>query len=205
MEEIALNYNLKSLWYFDDGVLVGRYEEVINVAEELAIKLQAIGLTLNWDTCELYSSITRSSCTTPQITDSKLWTYLGAPLSDGASICYEATIKQSQDLGQKLRSMASKYQRQAMELLKVCTGACRADYVLRGTTCRNEALKLAHACRDDMKKKLAKVLGVDVIQDDTWAQATLPVKMGGLGIRDPTQIWPACLLANTSSVESAWG
>ena len=31
---------------------------------------------------------------------------------------------------------------------------------------------------------------------------TLPVKMGGLGIRDPTQIWPACLLANTSSMES---
>ena len=89
-----------------------------------------------------------------------------------------------------------------MELLKVCTGECRADYVLRGTTCRNEALKLAHACRDDMKTTLAKVLGVDVIQDDTWAQATLPVKMGGLGIRDPTQIWPAFLLANTSSVES---
>ena len=87
VEEIALNYNLKSLWYFDDGVLVGRYEEVINVAEELAIKLQAIGLTLNWDKCELYSSITRSSCTIPQITDSKLWTFLGAPLSDGASIC----------------------------------------------------------------------------------------------------------------------
>ena len=68
VEEIALNYNLKSLWYFDDGVLVGKYEVVINVAEELA----AIGLTLNWDKCELYSSITRSSCTIPQITDAKL-------------------------------------------------------------------------------------------------------------------------------------
>ena len=47
---------------------------------------------------------------------------------------------------------------------------------------------------DALKSTLCDLLGSG-ISNVAWEQATLPVRQGGLGIKDPLQVWPAARLA----------
>ena len=53
-----------------------------------------------------------------------------------------------------------------------------------------------------MKDTLAKIMGIPTVAEDTWNHATLSSKRGGLGIKDPAETWPACLLANLATTTS---
>jgi len=194
---------IDTIWYLDDGILSGPIQQVTQVAVDLEARLKRIGLTLNWRKCELYSPTQKPLLgplsSVQQLTDMSKWTYLGAPITDGPSVCYETTTAKSQLVCQRIGVLAMKHPQYALQLLKMCTGACRAEYVLKSTTNYDEATKLTQHCANAMKEALAKILGTPAVAEDTWIHATLPVKMGGIGIRDPQDIWPACALANLTT------
>ena len=47
-----------------------------------------------------------------------------------------------------------------------------------------------------MRKSVAAIVKRSVIGDDKWAHASIPTRMGGLGVRDPTIIAPCARLAS---------
>jgi hypothetical protein len=47
---------------------------------------------------------------------------------------------------------------------------------------------------DSLRRAVEDLVGMGV-SDDVWCQATLPMRHGGLGIRDPLQTQPAARLA----------
>jgi len=53
---------------------------------------------------------------------------------------------------------------------------------------------------DKLRDLMSQILNVE-LSGDQWEQATLPVKLGGLGIRKPTQIAPSAYLASVSGAE----
>ena len=60
---------------------------------------------------------------------------------------------------------------------------------------------LAIRCSADLLRTFCAVLQRDAIDDATWAIATLPLRKGGLGLRDPATILPAARLASLINIE----
>src|SRR6476469_1949499 len=55
---------------------------------------------------------------------------------------------------------------------------------------------------DKLRDLMSQILNVE-LSGDHWEQATLPVKLGGLGTRKPTQIAPSAYLASVSD-QKTW-
>ena len=82
---------------------------------------------------------------------------------------------------------------EAFHLLKVSFAVPRLQYLLRTAPVfsSTHCLALAEAVRDT----LSGVLNLRW-SEDSWAQASLPVRWGGLGVRDVVPLAPSCFLAS---------
>ena len=68
-------------------------------------------------------------------------------------------------------------------LLRYCLDACRITHFLRGVDCTALEDELRRAS-STIRRTLESTLG-SPMTDDHWVQATLPLRHGGLGIKDP--------------------
>jgi hypothetical protein len=79
-------------------------------------------------------------------------------------------------------------------LLRYCLDACRVMHMLRGMDCTAllPELGTASAC---VRSCLGDALGCRKLSETEWAQCTLPLRFGGLGIKDPVTLLPIARLA----------
>ena len=49
---------------------------------------------------------------------------------------------------------------------------------------------------------LSAILNVDLDDDSAWAQATLPIEFGGIGVRNTTPLAPSAFLASAAGSDS---
>ena len=78
-------------------------------------------------------------------------------------------------------------------LLRVCLDACKVNDLLRAcylTAAPEEAARLTRVLRDT----LGGILGSPP-SENQWRQATLPTRLGGLGLKDPSDVRLAARLA----------
>ena len=191
------------LFYLDDGTLGGSVEDLkhdLEVVERLGAE---IGLQLNSRKTEIICPNTdataslRFSLPGAHVVDPMKATLLGSPIGDVS--CISDTLRAKTNL---LRMMGDRLQllsaHDAILLLKHSFALPKLLYCLRTSPCFLSPRVQEY---DTLLKDI--VSGITNVHfgegSPTWAQATLPVKLGGLGIRCAAQIAPCAYLASTAA------
>ena len=84
----------------------------------------------------------------------------------------------------------------ALCLLKNSTAMPKLLYILRTSPCFDNPLLASFD--DALRRGLSLVLNVE-LTDKQWSQATLPVQMGGLGVRSACTLASSAFLASTAA------
>ena len=120
-------------------------------------------------------------------------TLLGAPVLSGRATdkVLQETIS---DLDRAIDRLSLLEAHDALCLLKNSIAMPKLLYILRTSPCFDNPLLASFD--DALRRGLSLVLNVE-LTDKQWSQATLPVQMGGLGVRN------ACMLASSAFLFSA--
>ena len=202
----ALISNLKSeynVWYLDDGNLVGDPDDVYNDYKMIIKEGNKLGLNLNPSKCELLplhldqqSSevvVSKFRALTPQIKviSSAELTMLGSPIL-GPS--YNLVLEEKRrDLERMLLRLSDIDSHDSYYLLKNSLSIPKLLFFLRSAPLyESESL-------DDfdniLKRGLGNILNIDM-DEKKWHQASLPVKLGGLGVRSVKNIAPSAFISS---------
>ncbi len=185
------------LGYLDDVTIAG---ESSSVSQDVSRVLQAcpdLGLRLNVSKCELISN---GVCSLPDVFSSFMQVHpdeallLGSPLLSGAAMNSVLT-KLNENLiraSQKLTLITS---HDALTILKSSVGAPNLTYTLRSSPCSGNSI--LNTYDETLRQAITKVINVE-ISDAQWLQASLPVRMGGLGIRSVSVLAPSAFLASAA-------
>jgi hypothetical protein len=210
-------------WYLDDGHIVGKLDQVLARLQDLQQALAGIGLVLNLAKCKLWGpGIQTVSQAEPQFPDglaedhpgravsvipfggSHGITALGVPidapkgfpgrdpsLAPECRLRWGMAVEQTSFILDRLRAYPEGQVRHA--LLRYCLDACRVVHLLRSTE-YEEAGDHPVILRAELQEAVQDLLGTG-ISDNTWDQACLPIRLGGLGITDPVVVQPAARTA----------
>jgi len=78
-------------------------------------------------------------------------------------------------------------------------GACRFEHLCQSVQCSDDFLEKLSSISSDLKTTMSNILATE-LSEVQWRQATLPLRHGGIGIRDPSLLYPA---SRWSSLESS--
>ena len=119
-------------------------------------------------------------------------TLLGSPIGDISSI--NASISKKTGLlslmGERLQHIFSQ---DAILLLRNAFAIPKLLYLLRTSSCFLSTT--LQCCDDELWKILCSIMNI-CLSEAAWTQATLPVRLGGLGIRSAVQLAPSAFLAS---------
>ena len=198
-----------NLWYLDDGTLGGSVSQVIQDYKRI-LNATSLGLEINPNKCELFLvNPSSNECTnaldkfnnlTPgmKLLDKKNLTLLGAPIFPEA---IESILTPKLE---KLIVMASRLKEidahDALFLLRNCFSMPKLTYNLRTAPCflKKDILNKYDTI---MKESLQAILNVK-LDENAWVQSTLPVKLGGLGIKLASEVALPAYLSSVYSSES---
>ncbi|KAL0841226.1 hypothetical protein ABMA28_014960 [Loxostege sticticalis] len=188
----SLNSKL-NVWYLDDGTIAGDASTVLSDLHLIINQFSNIGLELNFSKCELFipdakfspdqlsQLITKFSSIAPniKIVDQKTLRLLGAPIFDDAiPIFIQEQICKFKQSSEKLFKINP---HMALSIIRFCTFAPKFTYFLRCTHFWrfSDLLLNLDTC---LQSVLSKILNCNFTAK-SWAQATLPIRFGGLGTR----------------------
>ena len=189
------------LGFLDDVAVGDEAETVIRDFILLETTAKNIGLEVKRSKCEVvgHTNETRNmfrahNITLPETTASTV-IFLGAPMSAGQHL--DSVLESKRDelrlLTRRLELMPS---HDSLFLLRNVLAAPRLMYLLRTSPCTGSPeLPLFDIV---LRESLATTLNVD-LNEERWAQASLPVRWGGLGVRGITLLAPSAYLASAAS------
>ena len=192
-----------SLFYLDDGTLGGDVETLLSGLEVVKREGARIELQLNVQKSEIIcadSDITgsiQSSLPGALVVEPFSATLLGSPIGDVSSISATLTIKTNmlRRMGERLQCLTAQ---DALLLLKHSFALPKVLYNLRTAPCFLSPVLQEYD--ELLKSTLSGITNIHFQDDDpTWTQATLPVKLGGLGIRSAVQLAPSAFLASAAA------
>ena len=154
---------------------------------------------------QLNTSVPPTLSGIPVIYDRTLWTYLGAPLVYETVSVFETTGKKSELLLKAIGAISDSLPLHALNLLRSCAGACRFEHLCQSSQFTLPLKESTAECSKGLRKTLEKIVG-NPIDAKAWDQARIPMKLGGLGIRDPSLLysssrWAAVEAAQKLSLE----
>jgi hypothetical protein len=166
-------------------------------------RARTVGLSLNHSKCEIIglNSHSRSTWTASGLqfqeceNDSAI--LLGSPLfADGMDRVLQSKSDELTLTTSRLRHLSS---HEAFCLLRGSLGLPRWLHLFRSSPCFRSPLlsKLNSTLRDSV----SALFNVD-LPDCAWSQCTLPVRWGGMGIRDVVDLAPSAYLSSCFSVNS---
>ena len=182
-----------NVWYLDDGTLAGPYSHVVNSVQRVKTELEKLNLTINSSKCEVVflgtetgrwreeaTKLLRTALPDAREVSTDELELLGAPirepqLKNHLTSGYELVEK----LISRLKSLDEAHQ--AFFLLKNYVSAPRLLYLLRSAPAHNHPALLANI--DELVRQGAASIANVQLDGEAWRQATLPVSLGGLGIR----------------------
>ena len=189
------------LFYLDDGIIGGVdpivQDDFLLIEKEAAL----LGLQLNRSKTELICVESASSnlllvahdlC---QVNCDEA-IFLGSPIGSSRSIDAAITnkIKSLRIMGSRLCHLQK---HDALLLLPHSFAIPRILYLLRTSPC------FSSSCLEEfdqlLRSLLSTVLNVCLDDNSAWLQATLPVSMGGIGVRSVVQLGPSAFLASAAS------
>jgi hypothetical protein len=188
-----------TLGYLDDLSLAGPQSDVAADVHHLIQSGSKMGLHLNPSKCEVISHpdlhiddpVLQSF--TPVCVDNA--SLLGAPLFCG-SILDETWADRCEDLRRATERLSLLNAQDALLMLRVSFSAPRVQHLMRcSPSVDNPALDTFDGL---LKTALSRISNTD-ISDIQWLQASLPIKQGGLGIRQVRSLALPAYLASAAS------
>jgi hypothetical protein len=180
-----------SFGYLDDLTLGGKAETVAADVEFIERACSTIGLALNRSKCEVITrdskNIGYDSLKEFRPIDVEEAQLLGAPLSSEKAL-QQCLKTRNRELEESLSKLTLIARQDALLILRSSLGAPKMIHILR--------CQLCHPCDKHpeletydviLRHGLEKILNVS-LNDIQWTQASLPIKMGGLGIRRATSL-----------------
>ena len=189
------------VFYRDDGTLGGSVQEVLHDLSFVERAPSDLGLHLNHDKLICGDTATRDAMLSvaPNLrsVDSRDATLLGSPIGSANGVDSAIRVKKEalEVLGGRLQHL---YAHDALCLLQHVLSLTKMLYTLRTSPCfLSPELELS----DQMHRKLLGfIANIDLfVNDRAWAQASLPVWSGGLGILSVAQLVPSAYLASAGS------
>lgn len=189
-----------NLWYLDDGTLAGDANTVFDDFQYIISECSNIGLNINFKKCEISFLSEKSEIDNfinssdkykkNSIVDKTNFNLLGCAFSDkGISKMIFNKIAIFQKLTKNISLLDSHI---AYFLLRHSFGFPRMTYLLRCAPCWRDLDGLNNF--DFILKKSIENITNCNLDKNAWSQCNLPVKMGGLGIRNTTTLcYPAFL------------
>ena len=186
-----------NVWYLDDGTIADTPENVLRALRQIQEKATEVGLHLNFSKCELFildstnadevdNIFNRFSNIAPgiKLLPPDYACLLGSPLTD---------VTMSDILNKKKSNLISFLGRlqlltahSAFYLLRASLAIPRLIYFLRcAPMWKKPELLTAYDCI--LKSGLESILNCN-FSNQSWTQATLPVRFGGLGVRKTSDI-----------------
>jgi hypothetical protein len=204
IEDVLSEFNV---WYLDDGTIADDPVVVLAELKKIIVRAKEIGLELNPSKCELaLIGATPSEC--------DLWTEEFSEIAPGikhisqsnafllGSALTDESVKTV--LGMKTQNfklMASRLSlltsHSAFFLLRASVSIPRLIFFLRCAPTWRQPEALSHY-DDALKSCLEDILNC-TLTDSSWKQSSLPVNLGGLGIRHATESAIPCFLASFHS------
>ena len=193
-----------NVWYLDDGHLVGSPSALAKALEVIITKGATMGISVNTDKSKLWGPAhlppdMHALQDVPRVP----WSpgsglrVLGLPIEHPSSTSFRQhqlhqVVSHLQDACSLLGHLGDPQVQHL--LLRYCLDACRVMHMLRGMDCTALLLEVgtASAC---VRSCLGDALGCRKLSDTEWAQCTLPLRFGGLGIKDPLTLLPVARLA----------
>lgn len=204
---LTINNLIKSLqsnfncWYLDDGSLGGKPAIVLKDLKLIVEQSKSLGLELNFEKCELFfvkevfSSVVskfKSICPGIKILDHSNLYLLGSPLTDGAmSFCLKNKMQSFEKMLSKLECLPK---HMSYILLKHCLAFPKFIYFLRCYPAWR-LTNILYEIDNLFRSSLEKICNT-VIDEFSWKQASLPVDIGGLGIRSIHSLALPCFLSS---------
>ena len=200
-------------WFLDDGTIGDTVNEALAALDLLIRRFPDLGGEINGGKCELFllnhtdeesvrtESLFRQRLPTIKVLSKEYQDLLGSPLTDEAiPRCLEEKHAELQRLTSRLALIDS---HPALILLKNCFAIPKLMYVLRTSSAYKFPEQLG-IFDDTVKSGLSAICNVD-LTDDAWAQARLPVKHGGLGVRASKDLAASAFLASHHATEGLVG
>ena len=190
------------MFYLDDGTLGGCLDDVLHDLQSVELAAGEMGLQLNRGKSEVICEdpITREAilCAAPglRVVSRDHATLLGSPIGsvEGIDEIICAKTKILQDMGDRFRHL---HAHDAYCLLRHSFSIPKVLYTLRTSPC---FLSSRLGDFDNLQRLiLGDITNIRLNDDDlAWAQASLPVGAGGLGIRSAVQLAPSAFLASAA-------
>ena len=179
-------------WYLDDGTLGGEATSVCENLRRLLPAMADIGLEINSKKCEIIlpENVTEGSKTSitemvrqvipgaAVLTDPEL-TILGAPISQAATEAIMANKKE--ELERMIYRLQNLDSHSAFFLLKNSLWLPKLQYILRAAPIYKQP-ELLQSLDWILKSAVSCLSNVD-FDEESWRQAVLPTRYGGLGLR----------------------
>ena len=188
--------------YLDDVTAAGpemTLEEDVIMLKEESLK---IGLTLNVSKCELIIADGHRS-SLPTIgsfthVDPQEAIVLGAPVLCGPSMD-QALTSQCDNLSRAAERLRLISSHDSLTIIRHAISAPKLNYILRASPAAGHHTLV----RFDgiLRKALCSIVNVD-FTDIQWAQASLPVNLGGLGVRLVSTLAPSAFLASAAGTRT---
>ena len=191
-------------WYLDDGTIVGDTLAVAKALDIIRTEGPARGLFLNVDKTELFWPVEDPRCRADGVFPSNIARplhgvkLLGGSVSLDDSFCRDLASKRVSKTISLMEAIGKLNDPQCeLLLLRNCAGVSKLSYALR--TCSPLYLSEAHAQFDQtLRASLEKIVPTSGpgFGDWQWRLATLPIKLGGLGILSAGDIIQYAFLAS---------
>ena len=188
--------------YLDDVSLGGSVDEVLQDLEVIS-NLKDLGLSLNNQKSEIICedafvrSAVLSKLPGARLVSPESACLLGSPIGDVSSIdaSLQNKIVSLKRMGSRLNLLSA---HDSLILLHHSLSVPKLQYLLRTAPCFTSDLLSEYD--STLRSILSSVTNTPVDRDDlAWLQASLPVRLGGLGVRRACQIAPSAYLASTVS------
>ena len=180
---------LLNLWYLDDGTFIGTRSCLHALLSHFTESGPSFGLYINLSKCELYWPSGDSSfpnfhpaikCINPKNSGLEL---LGSPIW-GPPQFYDAFLSVQFDKIVAIQDKLVDLEDSQVELhlLRSCLSVCKVTHLLR---CVPSSSLGSFPSHFDLRLRecLSRILCCG-ISDSSWTQATLPFRLGGLGLRE---------------------
>lgn len=190
--------------YLDDVVLAGPTPVIREALRMIEVCSPAIGLAPCIGKCELVPlaglggdhALFDFPASLP-VNTSGNFEVLGAPIG-GAAFAAEYVrtkrVKKTQRLRDEVVNLEDAHA--GYKILSQCLGACRLLYAMRTT--RPDWLQEVAAEADAAVREAMEALLGRPLREEAWLQATLPIRLGGLGLRSAARHAPAAHLASVA-------
>lgn len=197
-----------SSWYLDDGVLVGDADVVTRDIQTIKDFEEMSGLQLNFSKCEVSvvggserarnEVLQRIRHCLPSVTHVTLDSLeiLGAPVSkESAKMAFAKRARTLERLCANLHLLSSQ---EALLLLRLSLFVPRITYLLRCV--EDPDPDQLQDCDRLLKDTLECILNIR-LDDNLLAKATLPIRLGGLGVRLASELAGPCYISSVVSAK----